>query len=460
MSQGESNKTTRLLLEQPDGGSITRNPSHSPTSSYQEPQPKELTTGRQVSKKPRSTSGIRAGRRRPVFNRRKSLQVSMTKTTTGPSNEQQQQQQQVNQNQPKGQHHLRPPADPLDCVGSFELVFDPDYVPPIDDSPPPPTPIKTREDIELDKIKEALADIGSIDIPRIASKTATATTTAATTPNETDQTDPLLSQGLETVSHAPKEIHSLARNNPEPRAESKDPSRYSNGIPKPFSSAPVPGFPHLRRIPMPQQMEIILLDILNDDTPHGGPFPLPMRPWWAYERQWQPLPRQEYLSDWMLVSENWEDRQPSAAPLVRPGFRTRYVDKVAKARAEEEAAIAILNEAHISASDVQSGRAEEDGEQYCSALSQMVGSESEENRLIREEELQLERGDEQPDQQQQQQYLHHDQHQDKQAAWDGKAGSYMPDIESPLTQAGVGGSFHLVNPPSYRKYRKQGCTMI
>ncbi|KAJ5966314.1 hypothetical protein N7481_013028 [Penicillium waksmanii] len=435
--QGESNKTTRLLLEQPDGGSITRNPSHSPTLSLNEnenePQPREYTPGRQAPKKSQFASGIRSGRRRPLFNRRKSSQVSVTKPTASPSSEQQP------PPQPQKTQPLRhPPADPLESMSSFELVFDPDYVPPIQDSPPATTPTHTQENIELAKIKEALADIGSIEIPRLSSsKTATATTTAAATSN-VSEADTLLSQGLETVSHEPQETHFQTGDHEKQRAESQDPSLFSNGIAQLFDSYPVPGFPGLLRIPMPEKMENTLLGILNDDSPLDGLIPLPTRPWWMCEHAWSPVPRKEYLKEWMLVSEEW-DKQPTTTPLSHPEFRTRFVEAVAAARAEEEAAIAFLNEVRVPTLNGRASRTDNESEKstsYFSGISHMVGNESQESRSARAEDLEWERKEEQPD------------HQEKQkVVWHG-TGSDCIFEKSPFAIA-LEQSAHSLDPPSW-----------
>ena len=395
--QGETNKTTRLLLEQPDGGSITRNPSNSPTASIHEPKTKESNKGRQAPKKSQVTTGIRAGRRRPVFNRRKSSQTPILKSTSGTSNEQQQ----------KVQPRARPNTDPLESMGSFELVFDPDYIPPITESPPTttPTPTQTKEKIELAKIKEALADIGSIEVPRISSKTGTATTTSATTPNvASDQTDTLLSQGLETVSHDPQESksHSHPGDSEKQRTE---PNRSSDGTSEFLDSTTVPGFPGLRRIPMPEQMRTILLDILNDDSPLNHPIPLPVRPWWMFEHPWGPIPRRIYLKDWMLISEAW-DKQPSSDPLIEPGFRTRFAEAIEALRAEEEETTAIVHEVCDFDSNEWSNDTDYNNEMYCSVLSQMVGNETQQNKSARREDLENELAEAQPDQQEQQVVFH------------------------------------------------------
>lgn len=389
--QGESNKTTRLLLEQPDGGSITRNPSNSPTASIHEPQTRESNKGRQASKKPQVTTGIRAGRRRPVFNRRKSSQTSISKSASGTSNVQHQ----------KAQPRARPNTDPLESMGSFELVFDPDYVPPIPDSPPPttPTPAQTKERIELAKIKEALADIGSIDVPRLSSKTGTATTTAATSPNlASDQTDTLLSQGLETVSHDPQESHYHPADSEKQQAE---PNRSADGVTQFLDSTAIPGFIGLRRVPMPEKMRTTLLDILNDESPLNHPIPLPARPWWMFEHPWGPITRRVHLKDWMLNSEDW-DKQPSSDPLIEPGFRTRFVEAIAALRTEEEETIAFAHEVYYFDSNDWSNETDNDTEQYCSALSQMVGNETQQSRSARKEDLEIELAEAQPDQQEQQ----------------------------------------------------------
>lgn len=416
---GESNKTTRLLLEQPDGGSITHNPSHSPTPSFQEPQSKESAAGRQALKKSHFTAGTRSGRRRPVFSRRKSSQVSTAKSASGPSNEPQPQQ--------KARPPPRPYTDPLGSMESFELVFDEDYVPPAEDTDPTTNSTKTQEDIEVAKIREALADISTIEIPKLSSKTPTATTTAATTPNiVSDQTDTLLSQGLETVSHAPKEQEPQSQTDKEAQsAESQENSRPSSQIEVTPGSTPVPGFPGLRRIPMPEEMKIILLNILNDESPLECQIPLPTRPWWMYEHPWSPVPRKEYLKDWMMLNEEW-DKQPSTTPLTQPRFRTHFAELVASTRAEEEAAIAYLNDIHVSASSGRSS-SDNDSEQYYSVLSQMVEHESHVNRSAREDDLERERMDEQPHEQEPQQ-------QKPQVVWHDSGGDCITTAPPVATQ--------------------------
>ncbi|KAJ6097794.1 hypothetical protein N7499_002168 [Penicillium canescens] len=80
-TQGEIQKKPRLAIFTPSGEQITRNPSNPPTPIMTEPTPEGST--RQGAKKTylAATRNGRGPRRRPVFNRRKSSQTSITKTT-------------------------------------------------------------------------------------------------------------------------------------------------------------------------------------------------------------------------------------------------------------------------------------------------------------------------------------------------------------------------------------------
>jgi hypothetical protein len=140
----------------------------------------------------------------------------------------------------------------------------------------------------------------------------------------------------------------------------------------------------------------------------------------------------------MLVSEEW-DKQPSSTPLTQAGFRTRFVEAVAAARAEEEAAIAFLNEVRVCTPKGPASRTDNDSEPstgYFSGISHMVGNESQKSRSARVEDLEWERKEEQPD------------HQEKQRVVWHETGSDCIFEKSPLAIA-LEQSAHTLDPPSW-----------
>lgn len=82
-SETQTQKSARLLLERPEGGNITCNPSTPPTPASASPEDhhKNIPTTRPAPKKvhPATMRPIKGNRRRPVFNRRKSSQGSTIK---------------------------------------------------------------------------------------------------------------------------------------------------------------------------------------------------------------------------------------------------------------------------------------------------------------------------------------------------------------------------------------------
>lgn len=338
----EAHKTTRLLLEKPGGESITQNPANSPTS------PGKPLTSRQVSKKGAHFAParpMRAGRRRPVFNRRKSSQNSIPKASPSPRDRTFDKIDKIDKTD-----KLEPKRE-----DSSEPMFDVD-----DDLSADPGPLRTTErkrskDATWTGIEEVHPPpFDVLDPPEtIVSATASiADKISVNSQNQpaitpavlelADQQDPILPQGIETVSNDP-----TTRIPGTPHTETSDHSSYDdlfgrNATYKPITPLYAPG---AENVPVPIRAATPVsnaLDIINTNAtlvqnrirPHHIP-DLPIKPPWR-RADFLPVPSRQNRDP---------DAQPSNKPLVPKDFRRQWLqllEEVEKIRAKEEAEECLL----------------------------------------------------------------------------------------------------------------------
>ncbi|KAJ5099416.1 hypothetical protein N7532_006417 [Penicillium argentinense] len=330
--QAESNKSARLLVEKPDGESIARSPSNALTLDLPKSHPQKLAARQGPKKAAHFAAGFRSGRRRPLFQRRKSSQTSVPKEeSAAPKQQKPEPQQPRPQPQPQPQHPPHPYGDSL----SFDLVFGEDSALPLEESPHN-TPLYDKMDSP--DIDEMLDQLSTLKLPKTTpSEKATATATAVPAPDLDSDAETLISPAPETVSEDPQDETPKPKDKGKgkQRAEPNDSgyassSSSSDGVPADWTRIPgfenIPSFKNRYRIPMPEKMKEALTKVLNDPEPIEK-VPLPTRPWWQFEDAWGSLPRKEYLEDWMLTDYD-HNGQPSNFPLVEPGFRTRFAEQV------------------------------------------------------------------------------------------------------------------------------------
>ncbi|KAJ5689524.1 hypothetical protein N7462_003916 [Penicillium macrosclerotiorum] len=299
----QSHKTTRLLLEKPGDGSITRNPSNPPSPSSPDVAPKEDSTVRQPQKKAYFTANRpgRGARRRPVFNRRRSSQMNVTKALSPPSLQQAQ----------------------SDSPDIFDLISD-------DEGSSPATQPQPTHHGSLD-IEAPWIDLDQFELtapvsPQPNSLVAAPLETGLVTTHPhrprlseepspalpmSEKRDPILSQGIETVSlgSSPHDQNQCAK--PMDSSCSEPSESFVEGT-------DVPGFPGAKRVPMPISMKRKLVDILTTSkSPQGSP--------------------PAFLSYVMTTQESSPlVDQPSDRPLVLKGFRERFAQVLKESRCGEE----------------------------------------------------------------------------------------------------------------------------
>ncbi|KAJ5182767.1 hypothetical protein N7492_000383 [Penicillium capsulatum] len=320
----ETQKSTRLLLERPDGGNITCNPSIPPTPRPASPSnyPKDVPAARPATRKPPPTAmrPVRGSRRRPVFNRRKSSQTSTIKSSASRSMESKGFKKSDRRSSVTDEEDSESSTQDNE-VDSGHDEPEADQVPfPIEISPV--TPSDPSDTITL-------TDQASVtDLPPSISRT---TVTPTVVPISEKQ-ESILSE-IETVSQDP-----LPQGQAQQRAESPNTSSESEDRDLMTQATDVPGLPGAKRIPMPKKMTKQLLRILRKASHTNEKIPLPNGPCVSAERVWLPVYPRAYLEDWMLQDESSSSApQPSNRPLVTPGFRRRFEVEVEGWRKEEEA---------------------------------------------------------------------------------------------------------------------------
>ncbi|KAJ5191313.1 uncharacterized protein N7498_010298 [Penicillium cinerascens] len=335
----EAPKSARLLLKNPDGESVTLNPSTPPNPNMVELNTKDNGSGRKIPKKPHVNANRtgRSSRRRPVFNRRKSSQTSIRKATS-------------------------PPSEQLENSHSAALdsLYNADFTSPSELSQPEIQGMMSPEP------EDSWADIESVEGPvpirRQASKPVTSPAASFLAGRVhplrnpeispavleiADKQDPILPQGIQTVSGSP-----IPKEGTQQHAEPMDFS-FSDAFPStpdeiaqdtgPFQDtgaaqdASMAGLTDAKRIPMPKSMLRDLLTIIEDPKPLTERISLPIRPWFTAEHAWCRLPEQNYLLDWMILDDPRSlSPQPSRKRLVERGFRKNFADQVEEFSAYEK----------------------------------------------------------------------------------------------------------------------------
>lgn len=291
-----------------------------------ETHPKDIPTGRQGTKKTAFSNmrSTRGARRRPIFNRRKSSQTSVTKSSSsGP--------------RPETKAAEQPTATPCNeeptpsipikqTIASSEassegLIFPIELSPPLTENPADPF-ILADPDYIANLPRQTHQSNFHVPVP-----------VPALTITE-KQEDAITTEEIETVSEAPKP------GTGHPHAERKAPSS-NNAQEYPPEPSPepmpegidVPGFPGAKRVPMPKKMEEALLGILHNREPLKGRIPLPDCACVSDQHSWLPLHPKVFLEDWMLQDESSSSPpQPSSRPLVAKGFRMRFQGYLKEAR--------------------------------------------------------------------------------------------------------------------------------
>ncbi|KAJ5647448.1 hypothetical protein N7490_003820 [Penicillium lividum] len=322
-STSEPPKTARLLIQQPGGDSITRNPSNPPTPNIVEP--KDIIAG-QRPKRSLTPSRTRGGKRRPlIVSRRKSSQATTPKaagTTKKQSAEETAGQ--------KAEHDSEERETEISYP--MEEIFDDDD----DMSSQPATPKSTERKTRDATWADQDHDQPFIDFPVNVTPAVASILTDGRNPTNPaiiitpaglsmDTQDPILSQGIPTVSAKPKQTtgaQTEPQDNSLSEADSTKHDRNTNG---PAQGTPVPGFKDAYRVPMPESMMDELLDVITDKTPLDGFIPAPARPLHNFTQTWQNHPRPNHLFDDMIQDSEIADPQPSKRPLVSKDFRKQWI---------------------------------------------------------------------------------------------------------------------------------------
>lgn len=288
-----------------------------------ETHPRDIPTGRQGTKKTAFSNmrSTRGARRRPIFNRRKSSQTSVTKSSSsGPRPESKAAEHPTTTHRNEEPAPTKPARQTIASsdTSSEGLIF------PIELSPP--TPSKPTDAF-------ILTDPSYIASLRPSQQSNLHASIPAVTITE-KQEEAITTEEIETVSEAPKP------DTGHPHAEPKAPrSRNAQeALPEPSpdpmpEGIDVPGFPGAKRVPMPREMEEALLAILHNRDPIKGRIPLPDCACVSGQHSWLPLHPKVYLEDWMLQDESSSSPpQPSSRPLVAKGFRMRFQGYLKEAR--------------------------------------------------------------------------------------------------------------------------------
>ncbi|KAJ5833388.1 hypothetical protein N7474_001699 [Penicillium riverlandense] len=337
-AQSEPQKTTRLLLEQPDGNSITRNPSNPPTPNMAELNTQENHPARTGQKKTSFAAGRskRGLRRRPAFNRRSSSQSSVSKFSSP----------------------IQSSSHTYEVFGSYDQ----------DDSVLSPH-VTAGSDTTT---ATSWIDLKSVEASLPVPHPGTGTTGTMTPPSPdlaisdkvhpakrpdiapavlaiSDKQDPILPQGIETVSDDPQREPTQATKQ---KSEPEIPSSFEDFFSFPeipdFPDTPsppdttdqqpttdsIPSSPSLTQLELAEadnstEMLIELFKIINDrdplpagkDAPH-----VPIRPWFTAQRQWLPAPREQKLFEWMLQDHTSVIYpQPKNDRLLPRNYRAQWV---------------------------------------------------------------------------------------------------------------------------------------
>ncbi|KAJ5176644.1 uncharacterized protein N7482_002521 [Penicillium canariense] len=322
-AHSEPQKTTRLLLETPGGGSITRNPSNPPTPNMPDLGRKDSTAGKPGSKKTYLTAArtSRGSRRRPVFNRRKSSQSSVLKTSD-PSD--------TRESHPDPAGTLDPMYEDGSALARLNRM--------------PPQNVQSSLDVEAPWTDLDQFELTPIAQPSNPVAPANTSLVSNNLPSSKDpapdpavlamshKKDPVLPQEIETVSPG------LGSQDPYPApqdAEPQDPS--SSETAAHIEGTDVPGFPGAKCIPMPESMITDLVNLLTRPEPLQEQVALRHRPSFISEHMWRRIASQPVLDEWAVAEEHsCAQPQPSDRPVVLSGFRARFAKAVEDSIAEHK----------------------------------------------------------------------------------------------------------------------------
>jgi len=341
-------KSARLLLQNPDGESVTLNPSTPPNPNSAGLNAKDSGSDRKSPKKPQAnpTRAGRGSRRRPVFARRRSAQASIPKVTP-----------------PRNQRLVNSHPDAFDPLHNVDFMS-PDYISQVEvQGGMSPEPEDSWADIESAEASVSVATkprkvpLPSTSLladrvhPPVGSPGTSLLTNrlqplknpeiSAAVLQITDKQDPILPPGIQTVSG------DSSQNGTKQDAEPTDFS-FSDAFPSTTNDAihvipgtspstavetvqmsDLPSFTETERVPMPKSMLDDMLNIIEDPTPIKGYIPLPIQPWFTVKHAWCRLPQQNYLLDWMILDDPTAlNTQPSERRLVERGFRKNFDDQM------------------------------------------------------------------------------------------------------------------------------------
>lgn len=312
-AQTEHQKTTRLLLERPNGTSVTRNPSTPPTPGTGDHPAKEGTAGRQTTPKRAHFTTSRTARgthRRPAFNRRKSTQTSVPKVSSPPRPR-------LAHSQPVNSHDsfYEDGFMQLDWNVDSSDSAEGDVVTSWANFDPFDAPIRLSQ-----RFNESITPP---EIDLITEKYHPPKKTNISASDLADKLDPILLQGIETVSLYPEPTD---KDNQQAeiqyRSISSTHRKYYTELPE---GADVPGFTGAKRIPMPENMMDDLVSIITNTQPVEGEITVPSQPWVWCEGFWRKPTAKQPLHDWMIRDEYLSPNpQPSYKPLVGKGFRKKF----------------------------------------------------------------------------------------------------------------------------------------
>lgn len=267
-SHDEPPKTTRLVIEQPGGGSITGSPSKPRTLSVVEPkdimpdQPAPRRTSFAAQSRP-----SRGGKRRPLMvGRRKSSQAAIPKNSL------------TNKKQNAGSK----------ASGAMEEIFDADDDMISEPATPKSTERKTRDatwaDLDHDQpfidypvtLTPAAASI--LTDGKHTASTPTITITPAGVLSMSDSQDTMKPQSIQTVSDEAQSNQQTKDSQTEPQDNSSSEDRSDFHTKNPEQGTPIPGFKDAYRVPMPEKIMDELLTIIKDSTPLDRPIRASDRP--------------------------------------------------------------------------------------------------------------------------------------------------------------------------------------
>ncbi|KAJ6092802.1 hypothetical protein N7486_008091 [Penicillium sp. IBT 16267x] len=343
----EPPKLARLVIENPNGGSITRSPSNPPTPSVVEP--KDSIFGQQGSRRTTLAAQSRiqrGGKRRPlVVGRRKSSQATISKTPLT--------------------HKKENPG--TKGSGEMEEIFDADDDMTSEPATPKSTERKTRDatwaDLDHDQpfidypvtLTPAAASI--LTDGRHPAGTPAITITPADVLPMSDSQSPMKPQSIQTVSDEAQSNLQTKDRQTEPLDNSSSEDSHEFRPKGPVQGTPVPGFRDAYRVPMPENMMDELLDIITDTTPLDGFIRAPDRPLHYFDHAWHPLPLPNYLFDYMIEGSPACEPRPPRKSLVSKNFRKEWNDVIAEEnRAIAERKAEMEAEGRESLSFIQQGR--------------------------------------------------------------------------------------------------------